>query len=137
MIHCTAVKDRTRVLAALIHALVDCPAETIELDYALTRIGVEPFREPLLKTLLLQMGRNGEEVGLKQLGAVLGLEEMCSVRGPTILAFLEEMGRIFGDVGGNLGGIEAYVGVRGYLMKELDLSAGDLEEIQRRLAPAV
>ncbi|KAF8859968.1 hypothetical protein BDZ45DRAFT_801212 [Acephala macrosclerotiorum] len=65
LFHCTAGKDRTGVLSALILALLDTPSETIAQDYALTRIGVEPFRMYLLKVLLQQMGKENFDDALE------------------------------------------------------------------------
>ena len=45
LFNCTAGKDRTGVLAALILSLVGVPDEDISFDYALTRIGFEPQRD--------------------------------------------------------------------------------------------
>lgn len=40
-------------MAALIHAIAGAPAETILLDYLLSRIGTEPAREKLMQVVLL------------------------------------------------------------------------------------
>lgn len=47
----SAGKDRTGILAAIILDLAGADAETIDHDYNLTRIGVEPAREFLLKQM--------------------------------------------------------------------------------------
>ncbi|KAJ7252412.1 protein-tyrosine phosphatase-like protein [Mycena haematopus] len=52
LFHCTAGKDRTALLAALILMLIGVDDADIEKDYALTTIGLEPAREKL--TLRLQ-----------------------------------------------------------------------------------
>jgi len=51
LFHCTAGKDRTGVLAAIILKLVDAPEEAIAKDYALTRVGREPSREKIMARL--------------------------------------------------------------------------------------
>ena len=51
LFHCTAGKDRTAVFAYLLHALAGSPLDVMDLDYALTRIGVEPVREFLTTKL--------------------------------------------------------------------------------------
>lgn len=43
--NCTAGKDRTGVVAYILLRLADVPLPAIDLDYALTRIGIEPVRE--------------------------------------------------------------------------------------------
>jgi protein tyrosine/serine phosphatase len=120
-----AGKDRTGVLAALILALVDTPPDIITKDYALTRIGIEPFREKLLGILLQMMGREsqGEEFDEP------GMEALCGVRGPTIIAFLEWMEEKWGAFGTS----SLYLGVDGYLREELGFSSEDLESIRRTL----
>lgn len=49
LFHCTAGKDRTGLLAALILGLAGVSLDYINRDYALTRVGVEPVREFLLQ----------------------------------------------------------------------------------------
>lgn len=51
LFHCTAGKDRTGLMAALILGLADVPLEYINHDYALTRIGIEPVREFMIHRL--------------------------------------------------------------------------------------
>ncbi|KKZ67761.1 hypothetical protein EMCG_06578 [[Emmonsia] crescens] len=50
--HCTAGKDRTGVLAALILRIAGYSPDIIVEDYVLTRVGFEPAREALYKELL-------------------------------------------------------------------------------------
>jgi hypothetical protein len=57
---------------------VDASEDEIAEDYALTRIGVEPFRNHLVGTLLKQKGTS-EEDGINE----PGMEELCGVRGQT------------------------------------------------------
>jgi hypothetical protein len=75
LFHCTAGKDRTGVLAALILGIVGASEDEIAEDYALTRIGVEPFRNHLVGTLLKQMGKS-EEDGINE----PGMEELWGAR---------------------------------------------------------
>ena len=49
LFHCTAGKDRTGVLAALILGLANVDIEYINHDYALTRVGMEPARSFLMQ----------------------------------------------------------------------------------------
>lgn len=63
VIHCTAGKDRTGVLAALILALVGVDERTIADEYALTDIGLAPFRPVILQHLLDQPALEGNREG--------------------------------------------------------------------------
>jgi hypothetical protein len=121
----TAGKDRTGVLAALILALMDTPPDIITKDYALTRIGVEPFREKLLGVLLMMLGRNNAGKGFEE----PGMEALCGVRGSNIIAFLEWMGEKWGAFGTS----ELYPGVEGYLRQELGFTSEELESIRGTL----
>ena len=47
LFHCTAGKDRTGVLAALVQSLAGTPVSDIAHDYALTRVGIEPAKDLL------------------------------------------------------------------------------------------
>ncbi|KAI0677306.1 protein-tyrosine phosphatase-like protein [Trametes maxima] len=51
LFHCTAGKDRTGILAAILLKLAGVDDETIAQDYALTRVGREPAREMIMKRL--------------------------------------------------------------------------------------
>ncbi|KAI1462640.1 protein-tyrosine phosphatase-like protein [Annulohypoxylon moriforme] len=48
LVHCTAGRDRTGVLAGLLLTLAGAPQDVIVLDYLLSRIGTEPVRLMLL-----------------------------------------------------------------------------------------
>ncbi|KPI37822.1 Tyrosine-protein phosphatase [Cyphellophora attinorum] len=52
LFHCTAGKDRTGVLAALLLSLAGADTSTIDRDYAYTRIGIEPARDFLTAKLM-------------------------------------------------------------------------------------
>ncbi|SMR48716.1 unnamed protein product [Zymoseptoria tritici ST99CH_1E4] len=63
LVHCTAGKDRTGVLVALLFLLVDVPKEAISQEYSLTDQGLAPlkplFIERLLKNPALEGNRDG------------------------------------------------------------------------------
>jgi protein tyrosine/serine phosphatase len=124
LFHCTAGKDRTGVLAALILALVGASDEEIEQDYLLTRVGVEPFREHLMALLLQQLGKTSLDEP--------GISEMCGVTRHTILAFLQWMNERWGG-DRTFSGTSKYFGVEGYLRDELGLKAEDVEKIRSNL----
>jgi protein tyrosine/serine phosphatase len=126
LFHCTAGKDRTGVLAALILAVVGASQDEIDDDYMLTRIGVEPFRTRLVGVLLKQMGVSEEE-GLRR----PGIEEICGVRKQNIRAVLRWMDDKWG--GGQVSGDGKYPGVEGYLRQELKLTDEELDRIRLNL----
>jgi hypothetical protein len=130
LFHCTAGKDRTGVLAAPILGIVGASEDEIAEDYALTRIGVEPFRNHLVGTLLKQMAKS-EEDGINE----PGMEELCGVRGQTILAFLHWMNGKWG-AGGAISDSTTYPGVEGYLRLELKFTEDDIYNIRTRLRAA-
>ena len=99
---------RTGVLAALIHLLAETPAEAINRDYLLTRVGVEPFRNMILA---------GSGVVIQEHPGMLNL---LSVRPGTMAAVIAAIDEKFG-------------GVKGYLMKELGFSAEDVAIIAANL----
>jgi hypothetical protein len=47
LFHCTAGRDRSGVLAGLLHHLAGSPPEAVEADYLLSRVGIEPHRAGL------------------------------------------------------------------------------------------
>jgi hypothetical protein len=109
-------------------ALVDAPPEDIALDYALTRIGVEPFREYLLNALLQQMGRENDMSALEE----PGMEALCGVRGLSILAVLDWMGEKWKVESGD--SKSRYPGVEGYLRQELGFSSEEVTQIKKSLS---
>ncbi|KIM96517.1 hypothetical protein OIDMADRAFT_20830 [Oidiodendron maius Zn] len=127
LFHCTAGKDRTGVLAALILALVGASKEEIAHDYALTRVGVDPFRTHLLGVVLKMLGMS-EEDALK----APGFEELCGAKGQIILAFLDWMDEKWG-AGGKASASAEYPGVEGYLTEELHFTAEEVNKIRSNL----
>ncbi|KAK1144094.1 hypothetical protein N8T08_005756 [Aspergillus melleus] len=111
LFHCTAGRDRTGVLAALILRLVGTSLEDIAHDYALTRVGIEPVRSSLLSMLKGHVGDSEESAGL------LGLS---SLRAGAIVAFIEAF-----EV--NSGSVEQY------LVHELGFGHHDVERIKQHL----
>jgi protein tyrosine/serine phosphatase len=107
----TAGKDRTGILAALILGLTGAPPEAIAMDYALTRIGVEPAHEQLLAVLQSQTGFSFDQPGFV---------EMCSIQSKTMLSFLEMLD-------------ERWDGVEGYVKGGLGLEDVDIELIKENL----
>ncbi|KAL3461982.1 protein-tyrosine phosphatase-like protein [Aspergillus heterothallicus] len=61
LFHCSAGKDRTGVLAALIHRLAGSSDEAIIHDFTLTRVGLEPGRPALLAAMQSLYGKSAWE----------------------------------------------------------------------------
>jgi len=112
--HCTAGKDRTGILAALLLKLADVDDQTIAEDYALTRIGREPAREKVMARLRKEpLFASNNEAALN----------MFSCRPDTMLAFLSLLE-------------EKYGGVKGYLKGVVQLTGEDISTIRSNiLAP--
>jgi hypothetical protein len=88
LFHCTAGKDRTGVLAALLLSLAGADKQVVAYDYALTRVGIEPSREMLLQMLKLWNTEWSDET--------LGMQEFIQVKGEYIIGFLEGVKERYG-----------------------------------------
>ncbi|KAF2100292.1 hypothetical protein NA57DRAFT_54384 [Rhizodiscina lignyota] len=113
LFHCTAGKDRTGTLAALIERLAGAADDVVAADYALTRIGVEPGREMLTGILQSAFGGVGIETP--------GFKELSSCEGGYVLAFLRRVEERWG-------------GVEGYLKGVLGLTGEEVEMVKRNIA---
>ncbi|KAH9850816.1 protein-tyrosine phosphatase-like protein [Lenzites betulinus] len=115
LFHCTAGKDRTGILAALLLKLAGVDDETIARDYALTRVGREPAREMIMKRLSnVPYFATNTEAALN----------MFSSRAETMIAFLQMLQ-------------ERYGGVEEYIRKIVGLSDEDIAAIRKNfLVPA-
>ncbi|KAH8096727.1 protein-tyrosine phosphatase-like protein [Cristinia sonorae] len=113
-IHCTAGKDRTGVLAALILTLAGVSDDAIADDYALTRVGREPARAKVMARL------SKEPIFATNSEAALN---MFSSRAETMLAFLHLLR-------------EKYGGVEEYLKQYVGLTDADIAAIRRNLLVA-
>ncbi|KAF7594138.1 hypothetical protein BBP40_009987 [Aspergillus hancockii] len=111
LFHCSGGKDRTGVLAALIHRLAGTSDAAIVHDYMLTRVGIESARPALMALFNKHIGEeNLEHMGMI---ALLGVHEQ-SIEG--FLQTLDEMG-----------------GAQHYLHQQLGISEGDVKVIQENL----
>ncbi|TFY78009.1 hypothetical protein EWM64_g6003 [Hericium alpestre] len=116
LFHCTAGKDRTGILAAILLLvrpvfLANVDDETIAKDYALTRIGREPMRKAIMERL------QKEPVFINNPDAALN---MLSSRHETMLEFLK-MFR------------EQYGGAEAYVKRYCELSNDDIATIRRHI----
>lgn len=80
--------------------------------------------------MLSHMTQNGIDNAFE----VPGFEELCGVRGETILAVLEWMGQKWGEEVHENDISVLYPGVQGYLTQELGFSVEEVEQIKKSLA---
>ena len=69
LVHCTAGKDRTGILVALILQLVGVEDHVIAEEYALTEVGLAAWKDIILKHLMKDMGEEGKEGAERMIGA--------------------------------------------------------------------
>jgi len=112
LFHCSAGKDRTGVLSALILSFTGHTFEDIANDYQLTRIGVEAERGMLTKGLTMWLGEDAMEQK--------GVFELSSTSTNVMMGFLK-----FVD--------EKYGGAVGYCKNILGFTDGDLEKIRQNV----
>lgn len=65
--HCTAGKDRTGVLVALVLALVGVEDEVIAQEYALTELGLAQWREMIVDFLSVDLAEHGGREGAERM----------------------------------------------------------------------
>ncbi|KAL8403638.1 hypothetical protein RB594_008770 [Gaeumannomyces avenae] len=121
LFHCTAGRDRTGVLSALIASLAGQDPALVELDYLLSRVGTEPAREMLLGFLMKGSGAATTDDP--------GLHNLASLRPGSWRAFLAAVDREHLPGGGGNGGdgLRAYArDALGFPEEELRLIAYNL-----------
>ncbi|KAJ5318606.1 Protein-tyrosine phosphatase active site protein [Penicillium atrosanguineum] len=121
LFHCTGGKDRTGVMAALILNLMGAPAPVVADEYALTRIGIEPFREELLHEALEHLAPKHDQTETS--AYIQGVREMLGSYPAVMIAFMEHL-RLNFD------------GAEGYLRNFLGFSQQDVEAIRQNLRPS-
>lgn len=111
LVHCTAGKDRTGIISAILLKLAGVDDESIADDYALSRIGREPVREMVMKRLAMEpIFASNNEAALN----------MFTCRRETMMAFLPSMQ-------------EKYGGVEAYCKQHLGLSDEDIDRIRSNI----
>ncbi|KAE8376529.1 protein-tyrosine phosphatase-like protein [Aspergillus bertholletiae] len=121
LFHCSAGKDRTGVLAALILLLAQTPSSAIIHDFILTRVGVEPARTMLQAAFPKTLTAAGAVVMTPESAGWL---QLMSVRAPAMAAFLDAVEQSFG-------------GVEGYLIDVLGFSALDVDIMKANLRTTI
>jgi protein tyrosine/serine phosphatase len=97
LIHCTAGKDRTGVICALILSLCGVDDDTIAEEYALTRIGLQSRKSELIEHLL----RVAEKMDIEAIkGNPEAAERMVGVRKESMLGTLALIRQKYGSVEG-------------------------------------
>ncbi|UNI20673.1 hypothetical protein JDV02_006741 [Purpureocillium takamizusanense] len=114
LFHCTAGRDRTGVLAGLLHHLAGTDPEAAARDYMLSRIGTEPARDKLTHFAMATVGITDPDTP--------GFVNLISLRPDLWAAFLEGLQDEFG-------------GWDGYVVKSLGLSPEDLAKIKANMRP--
>jgi Tyrosine phosphatase family len=92
LVHCTAGKDRTGVLVAIILRLMGVPAEAIAAEYQLTELGLSD-RRPMSIAKLVSTGAFGEEGP----AAFAAAERMTGARAESMLATLKYIDETYGS----------------------------------------
>ncbi|KAF8969321.1 protein-tyrosine phosphatase-like protein [Flammula alnicola] len=111
LFHCTAGKDRTGIMAAIILKLAGVEDEAISKDYALTRVGREPAREMIMARLSKEpLFASNNEAALN----------MFTCRHETMKAFLKH----FDD---------KYGGVEEYIKRYVGFSEEEIAQIKKNL----
>ena len=111
LVHCTAGKDRTGVLVALLFLLCGVTAETVAEEYALTDLGLGHRKEEFRERLLRHDALRGNEVGVERMIASRA-ENMRD----TIVMIRDEFG-----------------GAEGYVRNSLGFTGEEVEMLRRNL----
>ncbi|KAL1869840.1 hypothetical protein VTK73DRAFT_2914 [Phialemonium thermophilum] len=111
LIHCTAGKDRTGVICALILSLCGVSDEVVAHEYSLTELGLRPRKAELVTHLLRHDFLNGD---------VAAAERMIGARKESMLATLAAIRETYGSV-------------EKYVLKRCHLDATAVEQIRQNL----
>ncbi|KAI4794557.1 hypothetical protein E4T44_09457 [Aureobasidium sp. EXF-8845] len=111
IIHCTAGKDRTGVIIALLYLLCSVPPSTVANEYSLTDKGLEHLKPLFTERLLKNPALGGNEEGVRNM-----ISSQPEKMGDTI----EMMQRVYG-------------GAEGYVRDVVGLSDEQIKQIRKNL----
>ncbi|TKA47261.1 hypothetical protein B0A54_02739 [Friedmanniomyces endolithicus] len=111
LIHCTAGKDRTGVLVALLFLHAGAPADVIANEYALTDLGLAEKKPEFIERLLLNPALGGNREGV---------ENMVSSKRENMLATLEMIRKEYGSAGE-------------YMKKQCGLSDAEVQRVRKNI----
>ncbi|CAD6443949.1 38062db6-ce87-42d9-9ac4-7bb3f2de0d0f [Sclerotinia trifoliorum] len=119
IVHCTAGKDRTGVLCALILSLCGVDDEVVAREYSLTEFGLpQEWKAGIIKHLMEHPAIKDDHEGA---------ENLISSKAENMLATLKML-------------IEKFGGAEGYVIEKCGLTAGEVEKIRKNLiieSPAI
>lgn len=113
LVHCTAGKDRTGVLVALLKMLVGVDKEAIGEEYALTDVGLEHLKPLFTERLLKNPKLEGNADGVKN---------MVSSKKENMTATVEMIEKDFG-------------GAEKYMREYCKLDDTEIEGLKKNLSP--
>ena len=111
LVHCSAGKDRTGVVCALVLMLAGCGDEEVADEYALSEVGLRELKPVMVERLMAVEGLDADREGV---------ERMVGSRRENMLATIKMIGEKFG-------------GVEGYLRGSCGFGEGDLERIRSKI----
>ncbi|KAM0519123.1 hypothetical protein ACHAPE_004120 [Trichoderma viride] len=111
LVHCTAGKDRTGVLCALILSLCDVPDEAVAEEYGLTTQGMAAAKPGLIKYLVATPAFAGDEAGA---------ERMLSSKPESMIATLAMIRKEWGSA-------------EGFFLKESKVSPETITRVRQKL----
>jgi len=114
LVHCTAGKDRTAVLVAVVLAILGVDAERIGVDYQLTEIGLAA-RKPVMVGRLVSTGAFGEESE----ESIAAAERMLGAKKESMVATVQHIE-------------EKYGSAKAYAKNQCGVSEEDIRALRRR-----
>jgi hypothetical protein len=111
LVHCTAGKDRTGVLVALIFLLLGVPKEQIAQEYSLTDQGLAHLRPDFTERLMKNPALSGNPKGIKN---------MISSKSANMVATIEMIDAEFG-------------GAENYMREYCKLEDGEISQLRQNL----